>query len=219
MVLSIKIKEYQKEYQKKWAILNREKVRASSKRYYWNHREKELLRNSIYKKTHPEVIRRNGNNWNFLHRQFRLDAAKKRYVQKKTHIAAIGRVYHAKNKLKRNAATREWQKKNPERVLALCNRRRAQKMGASGWGYTTEQHIRWRWEMWGGRCYLCGGKAEATDHVFPLSKGGSHFPANLRPICNKCNNFKSNKIPKFDFGEEFDWTKQMRPQETQGELQ
>jgi 5-methylcytosine-specific restriction endonuclease McrA len=46
---------------------------------------------------------------------------------------------------------------------------------------------------WGNRCWLCGGEYESIDHVIPLSKGGKHLPANLRPACLRCNNKKGNK--------------------------
>jgi HNH endonuclease len=44
--------------------------------------------------------------------------------------------------------------------------------------------------MWGGRCWMCGGQATATDHVKALVCGGSNWPANLRPICQPCNSRK-----------------------------
>jgi len=41
-----------------------------------------------------------------------------------------------------------------------------------------------------GPCYLCGGTAEALDHVVPLARGGSNLPDNLKPICRHCNSRK-----------------------------
>ena len=49
-----------------------------------------------------------------------------------------------------------------------------------------------RWDYYGGRCYLCGGLAESTDHVIPLALGGLHIPANLRPACIPCNSSKGS---------------------------
>jgi 5-methylcytosine-specific restriction endonuclease McrA len=49
--------------------------------------------------------------------------------------------------------------------------------------------------MYGDRCYICGEPMEAIDHVKPLTKGGSHWPANIRPICWKCNSTKNNVWP------------------------
>lgn len=44
-------------------------------------------------------------------------------------------------------------------------------------------------------CWLCGGHADQVDHVKPISKGGAHMLANLRPICGRCNNAKGQKWP------------------------
>lgn len=52
-----------------------------------------------------------------------------------------------------------------------------------------------RWAMWGGKCWMCGTFATATDHVKPLCKGGSNWPANLRPACKPCNSRKGRRWP------------------------
>lgn len=48
---------------------------------------------------------------------------------------------------------------------------------------------------WGDKCWVCGGPAEAIDHVKPVSRGGPHMLANFRPICRLCNSRKSNIWP------------------------
>jgi 5-methylcytosine-specific restriction endonuclease McrA len=84
---------------------------------------------------------------------------------------------------------------HPEKILAYNHARRARRMAAPGNGYTTADMIRARWEMFGNRCYICGGEAEATDHVKPLARGGGHWPCNLRPICKSCNSKKRAEWP------------------------
>jgi 5-methylcytosine-specific restriction endonuclease McrA len=61
--------------------------------------------------------------------------------------------------------------------------------------FTQEQQDA-RWAMWGGRCWICG-VADATeeDHVKPLSAGGWHCLANLRPACKPCNASKHGDWP------------------------
>lgn len=44
-----------------------------------------------------------------------------------------------------------------------------------------------RWSYYGGLCWMCHGVASVWDHVIALSKGGSNWPANLRPACRTCN--------------------------------
>lgn len=53
-----------------------------------------------------------------------------------------------------------------------------------------------RFALWGGRCWMCGIEAATQeDHVKPISKGGSHCLANLRPICHSCNSSKGGRWP------------------------
>lgn len=75
---------------------------------------------------------------------------------------------------------------------AATQRRRAIKKKAAG--TTTEAQLGARIAMWGGRCYMCGVAATTIDHVIPLSKGGTNWPANLRPACKPCNSAKGTKI-------------------------
>lgn len=54
-------------------------------------------------------------------------------------------------------------------------------------------------EYWGSRCWVCGTEHPADkleqDHVKPVSKGGLHVLANLRPACRSCNATKNAKWP------------------------
>ena len=88
---------------------------------------------------------------------------------------------------------RAWAKAHPEKRCAAQARRRARKNGAAG--YANAELRAARWDYYGGLCYICGGEAEAMDHVKPLDKGGSNWPANLRPICTHCNCAKGAKWP------------------------
>jgi hypothetical protein len=52
-----------------------------------------------------------------------------------------------------------------------------------------------RVDYYGGRCWMCGAAWTCIDHVKPLSRGGSNWPANLRPACRSCNARKHNRWP------------------------
>jgi 5-methylcytosine-specific restriction endonuclease McrA len=56
-------------------------------------------------------------------------------------------------------------------------------------GICTANDLRARVALYGGRCWVpgCGKEFEEIDHVIPLSKGGTNWPSNLRPICKACN--------------------------------
>lgn len=54
-----------------------------------------------------------------------------------------------------------------------------------------ERDIAGRWQVWGGRCYVCRRPAVEIDHVKPLAVGGPNLPANIRPICLLCHRRKT----------------------------
>lgn len=107
----------------------------------------------------------------------------------------------------------EWQQshrdRDPERSRAVVRRYYAK--NAHNWdkyrtarsklirpddaAYTTRVKVAARFAMWADRCWLCGVEATEQDHVKPLSKGGRHLPANIRPICRSCNSRKGNRWP------------------------
>jgi len=63
-------------------------------------------------------------------------------------------------------------------------------------GRATPAQIEARVEFYGRRCWICKvGPYAALDHVKPLSKGGSNWPANLRPACTPCNSRKGSRWP------------------------
>jgi 5-methylcytosine-specific restriction endonuclease McrA len=90
---------------------------------------------------------------------------------------------------------RGWRADHKDRMRAHVERWRARRKGAPGYTYTTPDLLFSRWAMYGNRCYVCGKPAQATDHIIPLSEGGTHYPANLRPICGSCNSKKKNIWP------------------------
>ena len=110
-------------------------------------------------------------------------------------LAENQRQRYAENPDKYREDARRWGRANPESVKAKNHRWRARKALAEGASYTTIDHIEARYEVWGRRCYLCGALAEAIDHVVPLAEGGSHWPANLRPVCTRCNSKKGPAWP------------------------
>lgn len=47
--------------------------------------------------------------------------------------------------------------------------------------------------LYGDACHYCGGAFEEIDHAVPVSKGGPHTLANVRPSCGSCNRRKGTK--------------------------
>jgi 5-methylcytosine-specific restriction endonuclease McrA len=89
------------------------------------------------------------------------------------------------------AGVRRWRAKDPERHRLEKMQTAARRRGAPG--AATAAQISARIAMWGGKCWICGKKADSIDHVIPVSRGGTNWPANLRPACMGCNRKKSNR--------------------------
>lgn len=111
--------------------------------------------------------------------------------------ARYGRRYSQANPDKIRAKARRLKAKNPERyrqyMKTADRNRRARERLASGRATTVQQHA--RWQYFGGLCWMCGGHAHVMDHVKPLARNGSGWPANLRPACNRCNQKKRARWP------------------------
>lgn len=96
----------------------------------------------------------------------------------------------------RRAQRRKWQADNSEYMREYMRRyasmRRSRLASVSGTWFTADQ-LSARMAYFGDRCWMCGGDFEHVDHVKPVSKGGPHLLANLRPSCGRCNRSKSGK--------------------------
>ncbi len=96
-----------------------------------------------------------------------------------------------------NERQRNYRASNRERTVSYKQARRARESPSVP--FTPEQ-LKQRLDYYGNQCYLklpgiCTGGGDHIDHVKPLSKGGAHMLANLRPACKPCNSFKSAKWP------------------------
>lgn len=65
-------------------------------------------------------------------------------------------------------------------------------------GKHTKVHIRRQLQLQNRHCFWCSAKIVGTyhvDHIIPLSRGGSNWPANICITCAHCNSSKSDKMP------------------------
>ena len=98
--------------------------------------------------------------------------------------------YCAENRERRREINRESYARHPETWVASAHRRRSRVLAAPG--AASAEQLRARIAFYGHRCAYCRGVFEHVDHVIPLSRGGSNWPANLRPACAPCNLSKRN---------------------------
>lgn len=164
----------------------RERHRIVSSRYYYENKEK----------CHKASI-----GWRDKNRDRAQELERIRFHANPEKMYLKGVKYRAHNKEKRRQTEQSWRERNRTKASAIYHRYRSRKISAPGHDYTKAEHIEGRWKVFDGKCWICNKTAEANDHVKPLDAGGSHYPANLRPICISCNSRKKNRwpIPGFVF--------------------
>lgn len=106
------------------------------------------------------------------------------------------RYYHATYRDRKREQNLKWRQKNPAVARARMQRYRARLADNCPIPFSPNQ---WRDKVayWGWKCWICRqplGKYH-QDHVKPISKGGTHCLANLRPACASCNTSKGNTWP------------------------
>jgi len=108
------------------------------------------------------------------------------------------------NRDKARGYTKKWHQKkvaeDPEYVARKnAASRRPTLESIDPYGAATYMAVWARFEYYGWKCWIC--KTELTpetvtrDHVKPVSAGGLHVPANIRPACQPCNSSKNNRWP------------------------
>lgn len=92
---------------------------------------------------------------------------------------------------RRNAAAREWRKKNREKVL-MWNKIRLHRQRAAG-DVPSRDGLNYMRCMQDFRCTYCGvllglaGSHIHLDHKMPISRGGTNDGSNLQWLCGPCN--------------------------------
>lgn len=105
------------------------------------------------------------------------------------------REYRKNNKEKVKAYNKKYQIDNADLFNEYKRKRRALEKDALYLGHTVKD-LEARLAYYGGKCWICRtAEHEHWDHVKPLSKGGAHILANLRPSCASCNTSKSDRWP------------------------
>lgn len=114
-----------------------------------------------------------------------------RYRQEnKEKIKASKAEYYKRTKQARKLAQIKWRKDNPDKVKAIQQKRRANKLQAPG--HFTGDEFTSLCVKYGNTCLNCKEAKDLTaDHVIPLSKGGTNYIGNIQPLCSSCNSKKA----------------------------
>lgn len=153
-------------------------------------REEAKKRTAQWQKDHPE--KRSEYNDRYYEKKGTAVCARYR-AKHKEKLRARRKKWAEANPEKQREAKRRWKIANRDRGAAHARARRTRKAGANG-TCSVEQAAA-RIAFYGGVCAYCRrAPHEHLDHVIPLSRGGTNWPANLRPSCQKCNTSKNDKL-------------------------
>ncbi len=101
------------------------------------------------------------------------------------------RKWRLENRDRVNKAARDRYRNDPEKrakIIASVAKRRCLEGGA------TVSQIEERFDFHGNKCIYCGcGGPMEIEHMIPVSRGGTNWPANLAPACRSCNSSKGSK--------------------------
>lgn len=67
------------------------------------------------------------------------------------------------------------------------------------YGLQPQSKKRWRQllKLLGSVCLKCGAEPITRDHIVPIARGGLNHPANLQPLCRRCNGRKGDNIADY----------------------
>lgn len=169
-----------KEWFRKYRQENKEKLNEKSREYYRKNKGKYRESQKAWEQENAEEVAEYKRSWYLANRdRLRIESARR----------------YDRNKTTRRIQSREYAKKNPEKVMAVQMRRRARKSRLPN--TLTEVEIQEIKERFDGGCALTGEKGNIhLDHVVPLSVGKvGTVKENIIPLRADLNNSKhSNNI-------------------------
>lgn len=189
---------------KVWTAANRDKAKDNNRRHQkeraeeLNQKRRENYHANIERaRTRSRLSARKQRARNpEKHRERARESARKSYHKDLERARAktrrLNAAYRRNSPEKVRIKNKRWRESNRECVNAWTRQRRTLRNGAPG--CCSEKQAAARIAMYGGLCAYCSATYEQLDHVIPLSRGGTNWPANLRPACARCNRSKSDKL-------------------------
>jgi 5-methylcytosine-specific restriction endonuclease McrA len=184
-----------RETSRRWRAENPERSKANIQRQYENYK-KRLAAGLIPKQTEQQKEKARINHKAYYHanKTKALETAKAWQEANPEKVLAAKRKWRLNNIEKQRAATNRWQRTHLVENKIKAGRHRAKKFKAAG--FHTPEQLAARVAYYGGKCAYCKiYPYESIDHVIPLTRGGSNWPANLRPACDFCNSSKADLLP------------------------
>jgi len=180
-----KNEEYNRQRVKEYYINNTEKCIVASKRWYYDPKNANTIKNT--RRQYRQKNRKRMLEQLVIYQCEHVDELRDYRYDK---YWSNPELYRKRSRESFSYSTlRKWREENREKYLLQKAHRRALKMNCKG--VCTAEQLKERIAFYGGKCAYCvSGKFESIDHVIPLARGGTNWPSNLRPCCRKCNSSK-----------------------------
>jgi 5-methylcytosine-specific restriction endonuclease McrA len=191
--------DLKRQLHRNWCRNNREKRRASNRRYYGAHKDRAQLANSNYYERNKKCILERGRQYHIENRERRLEYGRhyhpKHYSENKTRLIAQTKAYAQSHPEVRRKARLNWKINHPKRHAAHLKamhvaRKARMRRAECGCPHVNSLIRRWR-QRKTFECYWCsnrfGIRSLQVDHIVPIAKGGRHEASNVCPSCPTCN--------------------------------
>lgn len=189
-----------REWEREWRKANREKARATDKRYRKAHPVEKAASLKVWRAANREKIRQDKRTWTAAHPGSNNERAKRWEAAN-----------HEKAKAGRRNSSQRWAAANPEKRALYHSRGHVKrKARLKDVGIFSLQEWQALLNQAGHKCACCGiPESEAIyrfrsrgeplrgqltrDHVVPLCKGGRGTIDNIQPLCLPCNTHKHDR--------------------------
>jgi len=187
---------------REWALANREHVTEQRRRYREANKEVIAARKRSYAQANAEREAERKAAWYVANRdRIRAEWQARQDAEARVRAAERTRAWAQMNPEHRRHLRRKWRRENPEKAAAIVQRRRARLQGVPAETVYLSELL----EAQRFRCALCRKKIDpkvrfpdpmsaSTDHVIPLSQGGTGERANLRAAHMGCNSAKRDGV-------------------------
>ena len=183
---------------------NREKVRASKKKWAQENKQSKALSDQKYREANKESVKIRNAQWRLENTDILKEKSKayrlKHKNEKNQKDAAYAKAnpevnrrasakYRMNNPEKAKLSAKKWRQNNPEFGRAKSQKRR-RRLESDNY-LITKKEMR---NLYKQPCLYCGAPSEHIDHIVPLSRGGKHSIGNLTGACASCNLSKGSKF-------------------------